>query len=302
MSYLTRGRGAVVVMALGLATMTLSIAAQAPPPQGRGGAPAQGRGGPPPGRGGGIMGAGPSDLPAVDSAAADRGQDPLRHAVQLLPRRSSARHAKGRQPRTFDGRPSRSLRQRARTLPEEGASFAERRTRPLTDAQLVDLANFLRQRVNDSLRGSPIFQPGNILTGDAKAGAAFFNGEGKCSTCHGATNSLAGIGGRLTPVDLQQRFLFPRTGRGRGAGTASSASAITVTVTPPAGPAVSGVLVQMDDFNVSLRDASGAFYAFKRTPDLKVVKTDPLAAHIALLETITDKQMHDVVAYLETLK
>ena len=54
--------------------------------------------------------------------------------------------------------------------------------------------------------------------------------------------------------------------------------------------------------NVSLRDASGAFYAFKRTPDLKVVKTDPLAAHIALLETITDKQMHDVVAYLETLK
>ena len=43
MSYQTRGRGAVVVMALGLATMTLSIAAQAPPAQGRGGAPAQGR-------------------------------------------------------------------------------------------------------------------------------------------------------------------------------------------------------------------------------------------------------------------
>ena len=37
-------------------------------------------------------------------------------------------------------------------------------------------------------------------------------------------------------------------------------------------------------------------------PALKVVKNDPLAAHIALLDTITDKQIHDVVAYLETLK
>jgi hypothetical protein len=58
----------------------------------------------------------------------------------------------------------------------------------------------------------------------------------------------------------------------------------------------------MDDFNVSLRDGAGAYRTFKRTPALKVVKTDPLAAHHALLETITDKNMHDVVAYLETLK
>jgi mono/diheme cytochrome c family protein len=169
----------------------------------------------------------------------------------------------------------------------------------LEDAQITDLAHFLRQRVNDSLRGSPIFQAGNVLTGDAKAGAAFFNGEGKCSTCHGAAASLAGIGGRYTPVDLQQRFLFPRTGRGRGG---APTSPVTVAVTPPTGQTVSGTLVQMDDFNVSLRDASGAYHSFKRTPDLKVVKTDPLAAHIALLDTLTDKQMHDVVAYLETMK
>ena len=160
--------------------------------------------------------------------------------------------------------------------------------------------NFLRQRINDTMRGSPIFKAGNILTGDAQAGAAFFNGEGKCSTCHGTSNSLAGISGRLTPVDIQQRFLFPRTGRGRGAG--AGAQTITVTVTPASGAAVSGVLVQMDDFNVTLRDSSGATQTFTRTPGLKVVKTDPLEAHIALLDTITDKQIHDVVAYLETLK
>ena len=60
--------------------------------------------------------------------------------------------------------------------------------------------------------------------------------------------------------------------------------------------------MQLDDFNVSLRDAAGVVQTFKRTPALKVVKNDPLAAHIALLGTITDKQVHDVVAYLETLK
>ena len=303
MSYLTRGRGAVVVVALGLATMTLSIAAQAPPPQGRGGAPAQGRGGPPPGRGGGGMGAGPSDLPAVDSAASDRGKPT--YAAQCTSCHGD--QARGTAKGANLVRSTVILRDR---YGSELGPFLKKghpsqsATSSLTDTQLVDLANFLRQRVNDSLRGSPIFQPRNILTGDAKAGAAFFNGEGKCSTCHGATSSLAGIGGRLAPIDLQQRFLFPRTGRGRGAGAgpAPSASAISVTVTPTAGPAVSGVLVQMDDFNVSLRDASGAYYTFKRTPDLKVVKNDPLAAHIALLDTITDKQMHDVVAYLETLK
>jgi len=301
MSYLTRGRGAVVVMAVGLAAMTFSIAAQAPPPQGRAGAPAQGRGGPPPGRGGGIMGAGPSDLPAVDSAAADRGKTLF--AAQC----SSCHGAQARGTPKGANLVRSMVVLRDRYGSELGPFLKKGHPSPsgnasVTDTQLVDLANFLRQRVNDSLRGSPIFQPGDILTGDAKAGAAFFDGEGKCSSCHGATNSLAGIAGRLTPIDLQQRFLFPRTGRGRGAGTASSASAITVTVTPPAGPAVSGVLVQMDDFDVTLRDAGGVMRTFHRTPALKVTKSDPLHAHHTLLDTITDKQMHDVVAYLATLK
>ena len=77
---------------------------------------------------------------------------------------------------------------------------------------------------------------------------------------------------------------------------------MTVTVTPPAAQAVTGSLVQMDDFTVTLRDAAGDMRTLTRTPALKVVKNDPFAAHSALLDTITDKNMHDVVAYLETLK
>ena len=65
---------------------------------------------------------------------------------------------------------------------------------------------------------------------------------------------------------------------------------------------VSGPLVRMDDFTVALRDADGNYRSFTRTPDLKVVKTNPFQAHIDLLDVITDKNLHDVVAYLETLK
>ena len=160
-----------------------------------------------------------------------------------------------------------------------------------TSAQIGDLSHFLKQRVNDTLRSSPSYQIQNVLTGDAKAGAAYFNGAGKCSTCHSPAGDMAGIGRRLDPPNLQQRFLFPRRTK-----------PVTVTVTPPSGPAVSGTLERIDDFNVYLRDASGEYRSWKRTPSLKVEKHDPLAVHYELLDQYTDKNMHDIVAYLETLK
>jgi mono/diheme cytochrome c family protein len=294
MSYVTGGCGAAAVLMMAL---TLSLGAQ-PAPQGRGAAPAQGgrgRGAAPPQTG---LSAGPADLPVVDEAAAARGRTV--YAAQCI-------NCHGTQARgTANGanlvRSIVVLHDRygselgpflKKGHPMQGGAAVT-----LTDAQITDLANFLRQRVNDSLRGSPIFHPGDVLVGDAKAGEAYFNGAGRCSTCHGAENSLAGIANRYSPVDLQQRLLFPRTGRGRG----GAARAVTVTVKPASGESVSGVLVEMDDFNVLLRDPSGAYHSFKRGPGLTVEKTDPLAAHVALLDTITDKQLHDVVAYLETLK
>ena len=170
----------------------------------------------------------------------------------------------------------------------------------LTDAQVQEVGHFLHQRLNEVLSKSiDFFKPEGVLTGDSKSGAAFFAGDGKCTTCHSATGNLAGLGTRYDPVTVQQRFLFP-TGRGRGA--APGASAATVTVTPASGPAISGVLVQLDDFDVTLRDANGMTQTLRRTPAMKVVKTDPLQAHRLLLDTITDKQIHDLVAYLVTLK
>jgi cytochrome c oxidase cbb3-type subunit 3 len=254
------------------------------------------------------MSMGPADRPAVDSAAADRGKKT--YAAECI-------GCHGTQARGTEkgGNLIRSvLVLRDRYGSELGPFFKKghtmqsgKSTAELTEAQVKDLANFIRQRVDDTLRGSPIFQPQNILTGDAKAGAAYFQGEGKCATCHSATGNLAGYGGKFAPVDIQQRFLFPPTrggGRGRGAAPATtpSATAVKVTVTPSSGPAISGVLVQMDDFLVTLRDSDGNVRTIRRVPGMTVVKDNPLQYHIDLLPRIGDKNMHDVVAYLETLK
>ena len=73
-------------------------------------------------------------------------------------------------------------------------------------------------------------------------------------------------------------------------------------VTPAGAASVSGTLIQLDDFHVSLRDSAGDYHTWKRSASLKVEKNDPYAEHVSLLDRITDKNMHDIVAYMETLK
>ena len=169
----------------------------------------------------------------------------------------------------------------------------------LSDAQIQDLAAFLRERTQAAINRNA-YPLQNLLTGDAKAGQAFFNGAGRCNTCHSATGDLAGIGSRVQPAQLQTRMLYPRGGRGGGP-IGTQAKATTATVTPRTGPAVSGTLEFIDDFTVGLRDAEGYYRAFSR--DLvKVDVQDPLAGHVQLLGQYTDKNLHDVLAYLVTLK
>ena len=171
----------------------------------------------------------------------------------------------------------------------------------LTAAQVLDLSHFLHQQVDNTLRSGPYSKVLNVLTGDAKAGEAYFNGAGGCSGCHSVSGDLAKIALKYDPPTLQQRFLFPRT-VGFGRRGLSSSKPVSVTVKPGDGPAVTGVLDKIDDFNVSLRDASGEYHSWKRTPELQVQKDDPYAAHGELLDKYTDWDIHNIVAYLETLK
>jgi mono/diheme cytochrome c family protein len=172
----------------------------------------------------------------------------------------------------------------------------------LSQDQVVDLSHFLHQQVGDTLRTGPYNNPLNILVGDAKEGQAFFNGAGKCSKCHSPTGDLAHIASKYDPPSLQQKVVFPEDRAVPKTGPISPRLPLTVTVTTPSGETVTGVPTELDDFNVSLRDASGKYHSFVRGPGVKVEKHDPYAAHVALLDEYTDKQIHDVVAYLETLK
>ncbi len=178
----------------------------------------------------------------------------------------------------------------------------------LTQAQIADLSHFLKQRVDDALKREPMGDHINVITGDAGAGKAYFEGAGKCASCHslaeGQPLSLAGISARYSdPVNLQQAMLFP-TGRGRGGrgGRGPATAPVMLTVTPPNGQPVTGELVYLDDFDAQLRDSTGKLHTWTRTPALKVVKNDPLVAHHELLDRITDKNIHDLVVYLETVK
>ncbi len=172
----------------------------------------------------------------------------------------------------------------------------------LTQEQIADLSHTLHQEVYNTLRAALQIQ--NVLTGNAKAGEAYFNGTGKCAGCHSPTGDLAHIAARMDAVGLQQRFLFPGGGGGRGGrGRGGPPTApVMVTVSPASGAAITGTLIHLDDFNVALRDSGGEYHSFKRTPSLKVVKKDPTQAHHDLLDQYTDQNVHDIVAYLETMK
>ncbi len=179
----------------------------------------------------------------------------------------------------------------------------------LTDAQISDIVAWLHvQTYSADHRNTYLFL--DALTGDAKAGEAYFNGAGGCNKCHSATGDLKGIGARYNAHDMQQRWLQPRGfgrggggGRGRGGAPAASRSAQTVTVTLADGKTLTGTLDRIDDFNVSFKDAAGDYHSFNRNGDSpKVVVNDPLRAHVDMLRKYTDTDIHNVTAYLETLK
>ena len=141
----------------------------------------------------------------------------------------------------------------------------------------------------------------NAIRGDAKAGEAYFNGPGRCHTCHSPTGDLAHLGSKFEAPDLQQTFLYPAS-RSFGFGASNGAGSEKATVTLASGESVSGTLRHLDDFNVVLLDARGKAQSFALENGTRVQLEDPLLAHRQLLDQYTDDDMHNLTAYLGTLK
>ncbi len=140
-------------------------------------------------------------------------------------------------------------------------------------------------------------QPIDIVTGNAGDGAAYF--KKSCAGCHSAEGDLRGIASRVaSPKALQNQWV---TGGVRGKKTEGSLA--TVSVTLPSGERLQGKLVRVDDFFVTLKATDGTIRTFMRgRGGPKIVIEDPLRAHKDLLPVYTDKDIHDVTAYLVTLK
>jgi cytochrome c oxidase cbb3-type subunit III len=175
----------------------------------------------------------------------------------------------------------------------------------LSRGEVVDVATFLHAAIylNANRR---LYQVLNIVTGDARAGEAFFSGAGKCSACHQASGDLKGVGAKYEPVALQQKFLMPRGGRGEGPPRPAylDKNAIRVTVTLPSRQVVKGVLVRLTDFDVTVYDpGTSQMRSFLRNGDLpKVDVVDPLQAHVDMWSKWTDAEIHNMTAYLVSLK
>ena len=175
----------------------------------------------------------------------------------------------------------------------------------LSAAEITDIAAWLHsQPLSD--RGTPSAL--DILVGDAKAGQAYFSGAGQCTRCHSTTGDLAGIGGRYEPKTIQNLIVSGGGGRGRrrrsaGAEPPPKVSAPTVTVTLPSGKIVRGELDHISAFVVALRESDGTYQSFARHDSIpRVVVTNPLQWHIDRLPRWRDADIHDLTAYLVTLK
>jgi cytochrome c oxidase cbb3-type subunit 3 len=185
---------------------------------------------------------------------------------------------------------------------------------PLPDDDVKAIAEYIHA-VAATMRGQGSPPPGtevelNIVVGDAKAGEAYF--ASRCASCHSPTGDLKGVATRYgSPLALQNVWVSGGGGRGRGlgapapAGPASSPNRreVRVTVTQPSGEKIEGRLDRMDDFIVTLTSADGIQRSFRRRGDVPRVQIrNPMATHIRLLSEYTDTDIHNVTAYLVTLK
>jgi cytochrome c oxidase cbb3-type subunit 3 len=162
----------------------------------------------------------------------------------------------------------------------------------VTDQELAELAAFIHEqkKIAEAQKGGRKgVDASDLTTGNTDKGKQYFNGAGKCNSCHSPTGDLAGVAKRNDGLKLFQRLMYPRGAKAK------------VTVTTASGESVTGERAFMDEFTVALRDASGRYRSWPMSK-VKVKVDDPAEAHVELLAKYTDDDIHNLMTYLLTLK
>lgn len=161
-----------------------------------------------------------------------------------------------------------------------------------SNPELQSLVAFIRARITAAgaqkggRRGVSV---DDLQTGNAQAGMQYFNGAGGCSKCHSPSGNLAGIASRFKGLQLEERMLYPEDAKSR------------VSVTLPSGQRVAGTLAYLDEFTVGLRDANGVYQSWPIRA-VKYTVDSPVDAHVNLFPHYTDDDIHNLMAYIQTLR
>lgn len=221
---------------------------------------------------------------------------------------------------TADGKNPNLLRSGVALRDQHGELIGARAAKhapPLTLAQndTVAIAEYIHSiHATMAGQGSP---PGriptgitlNVLVGDPKTGEATF--KTVCGSCHSVTGDLKGVGSRFPDVrTLQNSWVSGSAGGGgRGGGRGGGGGAgVPAVVTLADGSKLEGTLLREDDFLIVMLLADGTRKSMARKDGVpKVEVKDPRAGHVDTIvklahEDTTSKMMHDITAYLWSVK
>ena len=165
-----------------------------------------------------------------------------------------------------------------------------------SDDQIAALVAFIHTQRNAMSAAGPRGQggrkgvdPSDLQTGNVEAGKQYFNGAGGCSSCHSPTGDLAGIASRHQGLELEELMLYPKHAKPK------------VEVTLASGQTMSGTLAYLDEFTVGIIDADGVYHSW-RTVDVHYKVDEAVNAHVDLFTKYTDDDIHNLMAYLQTLR
>lgn len=162
----------------------------------------------------------------------------------------------------------------------------------LPEQQIASLVAFIHTQQHLALTrkgGRKGVDVSDLQTGNVDAGKRYFEGAGGCSNCHSATGDLAGINSRYRGLELEIQMLYPQHAKSK------------VTVTPRSGEPITGQVAYLDEFTVALIDSTGTYRSW-RTTDVQYKLDKPVDAHIELFSKYTDADVHNLMAYLQSLR
>lgn len=163
---------------------------------------------------------------------------------------------------------------------------------PVSAEELANLVAFIhtqKAKAEAQVGGRRGVDTEDLRTGDVGRGREFFNGAGKCATCHSPTGDLAGVASKYQGLELMRRTLYPRGAK------------VMLTVTLASGERVTGQREYQDEFTVALRDSAGVYRSFAMSK-VQVEADSPAEAHVDMLPRYTDDNLHDLMTYLLTLQ